>query len=72
MTVVSADTRPLTWRLQHGDANLDLKGYEALEGYASVRKALKPGGEIVLIPASLAATDRAMHVLERLRIEVMP
>jgi len=41
MTVVSADTRPLTWRLQHGDANLDLKGYEALEGYAAVRKALK-------------------------------
>jgi NADH-quinone oxidoreductase subunit F len=41
MTVVSADTRPLTWRLQHGDANLDLKGYEALEGYAAVRKAIK-------------------------------
>ncbi|RZU46812.1 NADH dehydrogenase subunit F [Fluviicoccus keumensis] len=41
MTVVSADTRPLTWRLQHGNANLDLKGYEALEGYAAVRKALK-------------------------------
>ena len=41
MTVASADTRPLTWRLQHGDANLDLKGYEALEGYAAVRKALK-------------------------------
>jgi len=41
MTVVSADTRPLTWRLSHGDANLSLQGYEALEGYAAVRKALK-------------------------------
>ena len=41
MTVVSADTRPLTWRLQHGEAILDIKAYEALEGYAAVRKAIK-------------------------------
>ena len=41
MTVVSADTRPLTWRLQHGDAITDIKTYESLEGYAAVRKAIK-------------------------------
>lgn len=41
MTVVSVDTRPLTWRLQHGDAITDIKTYESLEGYAAVRKAIK-------------------------------
>ena len=41
MTVVSADTRPLTWRLQHGDAITDIKTYESLEGYAAVRKVVK-------------------------------
>ncbi len=41
MTVISADTRPLTWRLQHGDAITDIKAYEALEGYAAVRKVIQ-------------------------------
>lgn len=41
MTVVSADTRPLTWRLQHGDAITDIKTYESLEGYAAVRKVVQ-------------------------------
>ena len=41
MTVVSADTRPLTWRLQHGAEITDIKTYESLEGYAAVRKAIK-------------------------------
>lgn len=41
MTVISADTRPLTWRLQHGDAITDIKTYESLEGYAAVRKVVK-------------------------------
>ena len=41
LTVVSADTRPLTWRLQHGDAITDIKTYESLEGYAAVRKVVK-------------------------------
>ena len=55
MTVVSADTRPLTWRLQHGEAILDIKAYEALEGYAAVRKALKqmsPGDVQLLVKDS--------------------
>jgi NADH-quinone oxidoreductase subunit F len=41
MTVVSADTRPLTWRLQHGAAITDIKTYESLEGYAAVRKVVQ-------------------------------
>jgi len=37
----SADTHPLTWRLDHlGSAPLDLKAYEALEGFAGLRKAI--------------------------------
>jgi NADH-quinone oxidoreductase subunit F len=35
-----ADSKPLTWRLG-AEPLLDLKAYEALEGYAAVRKALK-------------------------------
>ena len=38
---VSAETHPLTWRLAHGAPVLDLKAYEALEGYAAVRKAVQ-------------------------------
>jgi NADH-quinone oxidoreductase subunit F len=41
MTVVSADTRPLTWRLQHGVAITDIETYESLEGYAAVRKVVQ-------------------------------
>ncbi|MBK9184931.1 MAG: NADH-quinone oxidoreductase subunit NuoF [Moraxellaceae bacterium] len=41
MTVVSADTRPLTWRLQHGEAITDIQTYESLEGYAAVRKVVE-------------------------------
>ena len=41
MTVVSADTRPLTWRLQHGEAITDIETYESLEGYAAVRKVVE-------------------------------
>jgi NADH-quinone oxidoreductase subunit F len=41
MTVVSADTRPLTWRLQHGEAITDIETYESLEGYAAVRKVVQ-------------------------------
>jgi NADH-quinone oxidoreductase subunit F len=41
MTVVSADTRPLTWRLQHGAAITDIETYESLEGYAAVRKVVQ-------------------------------
>jgi NADH-quinone oxidoreductase subunit F len=37
----SADTHPLTWRLDHlGSAPLDLKTYELLEGFAGLRKAI--------------------------------
>lgn len=34
------ETHPLTWRLQHGAPVLDIAAYEALDGYAAVRKAL--------------------------------
>ena len=37
---MSADTRPLTYRVDLA-APLDLRGYESREGYAAVRKALK-------------------------------
>jgi NADH-quinone oxidoreductase subunit F len=37
----SADTHPLTWRLDHlGSQPLDLKTYESLEGFAALRKAI--------------------------------
>jgi len=37
----SADTHPLTWRLDHlGSAPLDIKTYESLEGYTGLRKAI--------------------------------
>ena len=37
----SAETHPLTWRLDHlGSQPLDLKTYEALEGYTALRKAI--------------------------------
>ena len=35
----TADTHPLTWRLQHAPA--DIAAYEALDGYAGLRKALQ-------------------------------
>ena len=38
---MSVETHPLTWRLAHGAPILDIKAYEALEGYAAVRKAVK-------------------------------
>jgi len=34
------DTHPLTWRIDHGAPVLDISAYEALDGYAAVRKAL--------------------------------
>jgi NADH-quinone oxidoreductase subunit F len=40
-TVKSADTHPLTWRLDPANPCLDLKSYEAKEGYAALRKAIK-------------------------------
>nr|MBP8852894.1 NADH-quinone oxidoreductase subunit F [Moraxellaceae bacterium] len=40
-TVKSADTHPLTWRLDPTNPCLDLKSYEAKEGYAALRKAIK-------------------------------
>jgi NADH-quinone oxidoreductase subunit F len=37
----SADTHPLTWRLDHlGSQPLDLKTYESLEGFTALRKAI--------------------------------
>lgn len=40
--VKSAETHPLTWRLDKlGSTPLDLKTYEALEGFAALRKAIK-------------------------------
>jgi hypothetical protein len=36
----SAETHPLTWRLDHGEPVVDIKAYEALAGYAALRKAL--------------------------------
>ncbi|MFM7273967.1 MAG: NADH-quinone oxidoreductase subunit F, partial [Gammaproteobacteria bacterium] len=35
------ETHPLTWRLAHGAPVNDIADYEALQGYASVRKALR-------------------------------
>ncbi|HEX4974835.1 MAG TPA: NADH-quinone oxidoreductase subunit NuoF [Pseudomonadales bacterium] len=40
-TVKSPETHPLTWRFRDNQPVLDLKSYEALEGYAGLRKALK-------------------------------
>jgi len=40
-TVKSPETHPLTWRIRNNEAVLDIKAYEALEGYAGLRKALK-------------------------------
>ncbi len=40
-TVKSADTHPLTWRLDPAHPCLGLKSYEAKEGYAALRKAIK-------------------------------
>jgi NADH-quinone oxidoreductase subunit F len=37
----SPETHPLTWRLAHGAPVLDIDAYEALAGYAAVRKALR-------------------------------
>jgi len=34
------DTHPLTWRLDHGAPVLGIDAYEALDGYAAVRKVL--------------------------------
>lgn len=39
--VKSADTHPLTWRLDPANPCLDIKSYEAKEGYAALRKAIK-------------------------------
>lgn len=36
----SAETHPLTYRLQSGEPVVDLKAYEALAGYAALRKAV--------------------------------
>jgi NADH-quinone oxidoreductase subunit F len=46
----TADTHPLTWRLQNGPV-LEIAAYEALDGYASVRKALQmePGAVTQLV-----------------------
>lgn len=41
LTNVSAETHPLTWRYTtSGKAILDIKDYEALEGYAGMKKAM--------------------------------
>lgn len=40
-TPMRADTHPLTWRLAHGAPITTLAAYEALEGYAALRKALR-------------------------------
>ena len=37
----AAETKPLTSNIRPGQAPLDLKGYEAVGGYAAVRKAIK-------------------------------
>lgn len=37
----SPETHPLTWRIRDNEPVLDIKAYEALEGYAGLRKALK-------------------------------
>lgn len=43
----TSKTHPLTWRLYHHDAVLDLATYEALEGFAGFKNALKqPAKEI--------------------------
>ena len=42
MTVKSAETHPLTWRIRQADASLmDLEMYESLEGFAALRKVVK-------------------------------
>ena len=37
----SPETHPLTWRIRESEPVLDIRAYEALEGYAGLRKALK-------------------------------
>lgn len=43
----TAETHPLTWRLKHHDAVLDIETYESLEGYAGMKKALGMGPDDV-------------------------
>ncbi|CBL45452.1 NADH dehydrogenase I, chain F [gamma proteobacterium HdN1] len=41
LTNIGPETHPLTWRYStHGQSILDIKTYEAMEGYAALRKAL--------------------------------
>lgn len=40
MNARSPETHPLTWRLDHGDAGIEIGAYEASNGYSAVRKAL--------------------------------
>jgi NADH-quinone oxidoreductase subunit F len=54
-TQPSAATHPLTWRLHGRDAVLDLSTYEALDGYAALRKGLQdlaPGDVTQLVKDS--------------------
>lgn len=55
MTVASADTHPLTWRLRADDSASDIKLYEANDGYAAVRQILNntaPADIVKLIKAA--------------------
>ena len=56
---MTADTHPLTYRLDVA-APLDLRGYEAAEGYAAVRKALRE-----LEPADVTAAVKAANLRGR-------
>jgi len=56
---MTADSHPLTYRLDVA-APLDLRGYEAAEGYAAVRKALRE-----LEPADVTAAVKAANLRGR-------
>lgn len=37
-TTATSETKPLTWRLAHHDAVLDLATYESLQGFTGLKK----------------------------------
>jgi NADH-quinone oxidoreductase subunit F len=66
LTNVSAETHPLTWRYSHGKSEgkagkavLDIKEYEALEGYAALKKA------VAMQPTDVQAEVKASNLRGR-------
>ena len=55
----TAETHPLTYRLESGEPVVDLKAYEALAGYAALRKAVAYAGERIVFYTGWGSTETA-------------